>query len=287
MANVCEKCANQIVGDSVKCGGFCSSIVCLKCSGIADSEYSSVRANLHLVWLCTCCKNLLSKARFSNALVSVDKASESVIESMKAEIRESVLAEIKHEIRSNFKTLINSVPRTPASNYRTPLVASSKHKRPRENDDVDDISVRRPAKAMCGIGTDAEITNLVVPETAVDDSNKFWLYLSGILPEVPESKVVELAESKLKTTNLKVVKLVARGRDTRSLTFVSYKIGMPVELKPIALSTETWPRGIRFREFENMGSQKQFFWRPTEQGPDPTALTETPKASSVLNNHHR
>lgn len=238
---------------------------------------------MHLVWVCTCCKNLLSKARFSNSLVSVDKASESVIEAMKVEIRESVLADIKHEIRSNFKTLINSVPRTPASHYRTPLVASAKHKRPRENDDEDDISVRRPAKAMCGIGTDAEISNLVVPETTEDDSDKFWLYLSGILPEVPESKVVELAESKLKTTNLRVVKLVARGRDTRSLTFVSYKIGMPVELKPIALSTETWPRGIRFREFENGGGKKQFFWRPSELRPDRSALTETPKAPTVRN----
>ena len=108
----------------------------------------------------------------------------------------------------------------------------------------------------------------------------FWLYLSGILPEVPESKVSELAESRLKTSNLRVVKLVPRGKDTRSLTFVSYKIGMPLDFKTVALSTDTWPRGIRFREFEDTGSKKQFFWKPTAATPDPIIVTETPKAPS-------
>lgn len=279
MAQICEKCANEISGETVTCGGFCSSIVCLKCSAISDAMYASIKANMHLVWMCTCCRNLLSKARFSNSLVSVNKASESVIESMKAEIRDSILADIKHEIRSNFKTLINSVPRTPASHYRTPLVASSKSKRPRENDDDVDNPASRPAKSMCCIGTNAADTNLVVPEAPTEDSNMFWLYLSGILPEVPDSKVTELAESKLNSTNLRVVKLVAPGRDIKSLTFVSYKIGMPADLKPTALSTETWPRGIRFREFENKGSKKQFFWRPTEPTPNQSDLTETPRAS--------
>lgn len=257
----------------------------MRCSGIAEDAYASIRTNPHLVWMCTACKTLLSKARFANSLVSVNKASESVIESMKTEIRDSVLADIKNEIRSNFKTLIDAVPRTPAPNHRTPRAPSFRFKRARENDGDDDIASRRPAKAMCGVGTSAADTNLVVAEAASQDPDKFWLYLSGILPEVPESKVTELAESKLKTTNLRVVKLVPRGKDTRSLTFVSYKIGMPLELKSIALATETWPRGIRFREFEDLGSKKQFFWKPTAvttSSTDPTVLTDTPIAPSIL-----
>lgn len=99
MSDICEKCANHITGDSINCGGFCSSMVCMRCSGIADDAYASIKVNMHLVWMCTACKNLLLKARFSNSLVSVNKANESVIESMKVEIRDSVLAEIKYEIR--------------------------------------------------------------------------------------------------------------------------------------------------------------------------------------------
>lgn len=253
----------------------------MRCSGLTEEMYVSAKASAHLVWMCTACKNLISKARFANALVSVSKASETVIESIKTEIRESVLEEIKNEIKSNFKTLINSVPRTPQSFYRTPLSQPTRSKRLRENDGDDDVESRPPAKAMCGVGTCEVATNLVVPETTDQDSAKFWLYLSGILPEVPEAKVVELAESQLKTSNLRVVKLVARGRDPKSLSFVSYKIGMPLELKSIALAAETWPRGIRFREFENLGSKRQFFWRPTLMTPTPSVFAETPTAPSI------
>lgn len=257
-------------------------MVCMRCSGIADDAYASIKVNMHLVWMCTACKNLLSKARFSNSLVSVNKANESVIESMKVEIRDSVLAEIKYEIRSNFKTLIDSVPRTPASIYRTPHPPSIRSKRLRDNDCDDDAATHRPAKSMCCVGTSATVADLVVSEAAEANLAKFWLYLSGILPEVPESKVVELAESRLKTTNLQVVKLVPRGKDARTLTFVSYKIGIPLELKTIALAPETWPRGIRFREFESVGNKKQFFWRPEAVTPNPIIQTETPIASSIL-----
>lgn len=250
----------------------------MRCTGIAEDAYASIRANTHLVWMCISCKSLLSKARFANSLVSVNKASESVIDSMKNEIRDSVLADIKNEIRSNFKTLMNSVPRTPISLYRTPLAPPASVKRRREIGD-DDFTSRRPAKAMCGVGTSAEDANLVAPER---EPEKFWLYLSGILPEVPEVKVTELVESKLKTTNLRVVKLVPRGKDIRTLSFVSYKIGLPMELKSTALATETWPRGIRFREFEDLGMKKQFFWRPEATTPASSILAETPKAPSTL-----
>lgn len=282
MTDICEKCAIYINGDSIKCGGFCSSMVCMRCSGIAEETYASVRANVHLVWMCTACINLMSKARFANSLVSVNKAGESVIESIKTEIRDGVLTDIRNEIRSNFKALINSVPPTPVPPYRTPHAPSTRAKRLRENDDDDDIAIRRPAKALCGIGTSAAITDLVAPEAAEQDSGKFWLYLSGILPEVPDSKVCELVESKLKISNPQVVKLVPRGKDIRTLTFISYKIGIPFELKSIALASETWPRGIRFREFENTGNKKQFFWRPEDAPPNPIILTETPKAASIL-----
>lgn len=263
----------------MKCGGFCSSTVCMRCTGIAEDTYASIQANTHLVWMCMSCKNLLSKARFANSLVSVNKASESVIESMKAEIRDSVLTDIRNEIRSNFKTLINSVPRTPISLYRTPLAPSAGTKRLRESDGDDDNASRRPAKAMCGVGTSTEDTNLVAPER---EPEKFWLYLSGILPDVPDAKVTELVQSKLKNTDLRVVKLVPRGKDIRYLSFVSYKIGIPLELKPIALDTATWPRGIRFREFEDRGPKMQFFWRPEVTTPAPSMLTDTPKAPSNL-----
>lgn len=276
MSAVCEKCANSIEGDSIKCGGFCSSSVCLRCSGIPKDVCATIKANTHLVWLCIACKNLMAKARFSNALVSSNKANESVIDAMKTEIRDSILVDIKNEIRSNFKTLMESTPRpTPRPTHYTPGDAL-RIKRRRMNNGDDATTSNRPAKSFCGIGTSAEVSSLVATQSAEHDPEKFWLYLSGILPEVPETQVTELAQSQLKTNDLKVVKLVPRGKDVSSLTFVSYKIGMSPEFKSAALSTETWPRGIRFREFEDTGAKKQFFWKPATITNDTASANETP-----------
>lgn len=282
MAEVCEKCANSFEGDSVKCGGFCSSTVCLRCSGIAKNVHASIAANTHLVWLCTACKNLIAKARFSNALVSTNKANECVIDAMKTEIRDSILVDIRNEIRSNFKSLIKSVPPTPAPPRPSPLAPVPRIKRRRTNEGYDETVSNRPTNAFCGIGTSTADPSLVASQPSEQDADKFWLYLSGILPEVPESKVTELVQSKLRSDDLKVVKLVPRGKDVGSLTFVSYKIGISPDLKSVALSTETWPRGIRFREFEDFGSKKQFFWKPTPTTDNTAAENEVLTVAPVF-----
>ena len=237
MLGVCDTCANELVEHAVvKCRGFCSACVCLKCSKMDNTISESVAGISNLYWMCDACGIIMENARFKNAMVSTNAVADQNFEALKNEIRCSVLDEIRHEIRTHFKKLIEIVPKTPTSVTPSLPIGRNRpsgfvrNKRLRENDGDEDIGARRPAKAMCGIGTGSTDTNLVATAPTANDHDKFWLYLSGILPDVPEEMVTELVQSKLGTTDLRVVKLVARGRDISTLSFVLYKIGMAHDL---------------------------------------------------------
>ena len=90
---------------------------------------------------------------------------------------------------------------------------------------------------------------------------KFWLYISRIRPDVTKESVLEMVKANLNLTeDPDIFKLVPKGRDESTLTFISFKIGLDPAFKATALDRSTWPEGIMFREFLDYGSQK--FPRP-------------------------
>ena len=92
----------------------------------------------------------------------------------------------------------------------------------------------------------ASVVQAAVPE-------KFWLYLSGLNPAITDSDVQKVVSKCLCTSNdADVVRLVAKGKELSTMTFVSYKIGLDPQLKELALDPQCWPVGIRFREFVNL-----------------------------------
>lgn len=95
---------------------------------------------------------------------------------------------------------------------------------------------------------------------------KFYLYLSRIAPEVSVEQVTALVKKRLDADDILVTRLVAKGRDVSTLSFVSFKVGMNPEHKIKALSTSTWPKGIVFREFSGDSSSGNF-WRPKPSSP--------------------
>ncbi|XP_058813727.1 uncharacterized protein LOC131677732 [Topomyia yanbarensis] len=264
MPGFCESCTDKFSDgrNAVKCGGFCSSSFCAKCCGLNDELFAAVINKSNLFWMCNTCKNIMDKARFRNALVSVESANQMVIEELKNSIRNDILEELKVEIRTNFKTLIDAVPKTPIPGPRQFSFNSAKRKR--DNDDTGS----NPSKLLRG--TDA--ADSLTPSIAVNrEDKKFWLYLSGISPDVPDESVTKLAADKLGNSNITVVKLVPRGRDPRTLNFVSYKVGMPTDLKEKAMTASTWPVGIAYREFEEKSDSRKVFWKPN--APDSATMT--------------
>ena len=271
MAKVCEKCPSDFSDAeiTVKCNGFCSSEVCLLCAGLTTEICSAMGRNRHLIWVCLACRNLLANARFSNAMVSVNTVNDNLVSSLKTELHDSILAEIRNEIRTNLKELSTGL--VPQSGRRetvnakrrrqdisTPQLAASSSKSLEERP----TAPTRVVNKICVVGTCDAMDDLIAVKHVEEDTSLFWLYLSE--ERVSEERITHLAQTQLNTEVLKVSKLVAKSKDIGSYSFVSFKVGMSLDLRSKALSTETWPAGIKFREWTDydkstVKSRERFF----------------------------
>ena len=87
------------------------------------------------------------------------------------------------------------------------------------------------------------ITKAPLPE-------QFWLYMTGLNPLITDTDVQKIVSRCLNISDgAEVARLVPKGKDVSTLTFVSYKIGLDPALKELALEPSSWPVGIRLREF--------------------------------------
>lgn len=168
MRKVCESCANDIDEghNFMKCGGFCSATFCTKCCGLNDEIFTAVSNKSNLFWMCNTCKNIMDKARFKNALVSIEKVNQQLIAELKDQIRKDILEEIKLEIRTNFKTLIDSVPKTPLPQTPRPFPLNSA-KRRRDCEEITDTITNRPSKLLRG--TDQTASLAITPVNQLDE----------------------------------------------------------------------------------------------------------------------
>lgn len=253
---ICVKCANEVKGEVIRCGAFCSAEVCLRCSGMSAAMLSAIRGSAHCIWICTACKGLVNKARFSNSLVSVDTANMTVTDSLKTEIKDSILAEIRTEIRKEIREGFKTCKAASSQ------VSSSKRAREDESNDSSYASaLKKAAINVRGTAQQAENEADLFPTDstfAASGSPVFWLYMRGFRPNITPERVSEWVQSKLGTSDIKVRKLVPKGRDVSELSFVSFKVGLPVDLKDVALCKDTWPSLILCREFEDYNSQSGF-----------------------------
>ncbi|XP_062556688.1 uncharacterized protein LOC134221507 [Armigeres subalbatus] len=258
MLGVCESCANELTEDgAVKYGGFCSTCFCQNCSKMDNIIRDNLGSNSNLFWMCNACSTMMRSARFKNVMISMNASNAQSFEELKNEIRCSVLDEIRQEIRTSFKEFIEVVPKTPAPVQTGMFSGSSKRKR--DNDGKNEPTPKRMVRNQLRRGTDISAQSSAI---GVQDLNRFWLYVSDISAETPDDLVTELIQQRLGSTDLKIVKLVPRGKDVRFLSFVSFKVGMPMHLKQKALTDSTWPSEISFREFEEKTNSRRVFWKP-------------------------
>uniref|UniRef100_A0A2M4ASP6 Uncharacterized protein n=1 Tax=Anopheles triannulatus TaxID=58253 RepID=A0A2M4ASP6_9DIPT len=83
-----------------------------------------------------------------------------------------------------------------------------------------------------------------------------WLYLSGFKPSCSDVVVAGFVKSRLSSEDVVVRRLTKAGTNTIGLSFVSFKVGLPLHLRGIALSSATWPSALRFGEFVNRPAAK-------------------------------
>lgn len=261
MSSVCHACATDVTDDHIVCKGFCNAIFHTRCSGIALHILNDVVKNDQLFWLCKSCSSLMRDMRLRRTVRSAYEVGQEkllgqhndIVECLKSE----VLTELKAEIKSNFTALINSSSLTPkTSNHQRTVQAAVRSRRlfGRNRDD-------NQRKTSTKIGTGDSVSPSLGITAALTYNNKFWLYLSRIACNVTAEQIRSLAQQRLGTDEVEVVRLVAKGRDINTLSFISFKVGMKSDLKTKALCTSTWPKGILFREFNDNRSNENF-WRP-------------------------
>lgn len=178
-----------------------------------------------------------------------------------------VMHELKRGIEQNTEK-INSILQhnaTPDAQTQLPkkqFDASwiTKRNRRRLQVEEDNSSSTVAPAANKGEGTKEMDADVVVPMAVSLREKKFVLYLSGFAPEATVDEIINLVKKNLNTEEaVDVTKLVPKGRNLCELTFVSFKVGISLHLKDLALRSSTWQRGIAFREFDHGQSTRNDF----------------------------
>lgn len=253
--SVCCSCAGELVkAEEIVCNGFCRSSFHLKCVHQSVATRDAVINCSQLFWMCCACTKMMANANFRHAISSTNNA----VEAISAE-HSKALIELRQEMEQNTAKINSILSQIPSAlqnrtGRRGSTSSNTNRKRPRidEEDTQSESNVTVGTKEI-----DPQVT-IPLAESKTDD-NLFWLYLSGFDPKASEDEIRGLVQQNLNTTDtIDVRKLVPKGKKLEELTFVSFKVGVGVQLKDLALLTSTWQKGITFREFD-------FHPRPTFQ----------------------
>lgn len=267
MAKNCAKCIKSIRGiEYAKCSGFCEKSFHLNCCGLSRSNYELITTNS--IYVCEECKNSFEHKTLkdifdANESFSQFTALQQQISQLQKQI--SVLTETMNIQNERTSTSLRSIEATIAKSCakadseqvihtRQPLTPSSSQQflaKQRRSDDVRANSTLNPGV----LGTndcEANITISAPSLTPTAPPERLWLYLSGFHPLVSSDDIKNVVMNCLKIEEpFDIIKLVPKDKNPADLTFISYKIGIPPVYKDVAFLSSTWPKGVRFRQFEN------------------------------------
>lgn len=215
-----------------------------------------VNEHKNVLWFCDNCFDELQTIK-KNPVKSKDDVTTAISDTINGPIAE-LKSEIQ-EIKELTKTLAGSnVPTDPPTLPRSRPWPSVKRLR---STNTRDTPKSRPEAKLIG-GTKTVEKNGKTVETVAKPAEKFWLYLSRIARTVTEDDISELVKICLDTDeHVEVRKLVRKDADLNQLAFISFKVGVSKELRGTALDPSVWPKGIFFREFENLSTDRDF-WGP-------------------------
>lgn len=264
MAKNCGKCIKAIRGiEFAKCGGFCDNTFHFTCCGTTRPVYEMISSNSF--WLCDecratvnnrCLKELCDNVPALQALKpELDELKERITtltSAVDASVASTTASLCKFEKQLtefkpvNHTSLIDKPGSIPRGNHYWPTISRPVSKRRREEQYATNRDVV--------VGTNSSLLTTVATVPAAE--SKFWIYLSRIHPDVSCENIHELMKECLQCDEpAEVVKLVRKDVDIKTLRFVSFKVGINPKYKTTALSPNTWPTGILFREFIEYGSK--------------------------------
>lgn len=217
-----------------------------------------VNEQKNVLWFCDECIDQLdtmkeNRITSSEIVVGVSESIKDSLMEMKNELLETkaLTKSLAAKISSNDGTSIQPQPRS----------AWPSIKRPRERSARETPKSRPNAELV--VGTKSVDKESMIVDTVAKPAEKTWIFLSRIARHVTEADITELVKSCLKTQSVDVRKLVRKDADLNQFEFISFKVGVDLNLKGIALDPANWPKGIYFREFQNFRSERDF-WGPAK-----------------------
>lgn len=245
----CGECKLDINDLEPICCGVCETYfhISQNCCGINTRGWKESLMQGKVLFICPACRVHLNGRSIRCYIETAVKSHENRspdIANLPVQVQQlsDAVAALSKKI-DVISTRPKRMPTSPIS-YDTPAGPSTRVKRPR----IDRTPVIR-AKTVCGTKA-MDLSDLSVSSVAAPAPPKrFWLYLSGLNPSLTDNDVRKIVSRCLNTDPFDTIRLVPKGKDTRNMTFVSYKIGLDPDSKQTSLDASTWPTGLLFREF--------------------------------------
>lgn len=256
--NICCSCAGELENiDAISCNGFCKSSFHLKCVNQTSATRDLINKSSQLFWMCKGCTKMMSVANFRQTMASTNTVLQLVNEE-----HNKVLQELRSEIELNtakINSILQQNSTTDTQTYAPNITTNTTRKRRRLQEE-DDNSNNDASTVNRFEGTKQISADVPIPLAAAQREKKFLLYLSGFAPDASVQEIADLVKNNLSTDEaVDVTKLVPKGKNLCELTFVSFKVGIGIHLRDLALQTSTWQKGIVFRQFDSGQSTRNNF----------------------------
>ncbi|XP_053698864.1 uncharacterized protein LOC128745816 [Sabethes cyaneus] len=257
MDKCCYECTLPIKNlNLIKCY-LCDSVAHMKCFGWVPANLDFINSQSNLLWFCADC---LKSVELLKHQTSPD-LSNAVVSSV-SNVISSCMNDIKDELAQT-NAFIKSVS-DKLTSAATPVISTSNRTNKRPRISSPDATPKQSIinKKLFG-GTRSADNASVAVEKAPKPAEKFWIYLSRIAPFVTETEIATLVDTCMPGAQPIVKKLIKKYADLKSYGFVSFKVGVDLNLKELSLNPSTWPTGVYFRAFEERSSGSRDFWLPS------------------------
>lgn len=248
MEPACLQCTKPVKTlKFIKCQGFCEGIAHLDCVSLSRQNLDFINEQPNLFWFCNNCTAIMSSKHVRDAFAALNEAFHSLNETHRT-VLEGVQSELVKN-REQVEELSAKISTAPATPKPWPNLNRPANKRSFGTAELE--SPKLPSMS-CGKKKISSTVPVVPPEPEY-----CWVYLSRIDPKATEDDILTLATECIPCDEpIEVRKLVKKDADLKSMRFISFKIGIDEKYREVALSAETWPDGVYFREFVDYQDRK-------------------------------
>lgn len=240
----CESCSNSITVKQelfVVCGKCCNAFHA-GCVGLKENALRVLSKNI--IWLCDDCLQMFCNDCFRDLMDAPQQTVEVQTEDREAKIMKDV-----DELKAQVAEIVKILSLADGLQKSTPPKQSSTP-----------ISSPECDGATNSANNSTSNVNRLCRDHGRDHS--FSLLLSNVDRRVTEQDIDRLVFERLGISNdecFKVTKLVPKWKAYEELDYISFKVDLDERWRKAAISTDTWPREVKCREFIN---QQRIVWSP-------------------------